>query len=227
MGAHLSRHDITSIRWLGCALAVFGILQFLFLTFLAILFYPGGYNFFGYFLSDLGTVRARNGELNQISSALFLVTFSILAGSLIPFWLILRTLFTNSSLERGLSTLGSIMGLLSTPLAFGILLCPMDTQFEAHEFFAFSYTFFLALLILFFSLAILLNQNYPKYIVVISFGLFIVIGLFEIINFGEYQAFVQKIIFLGFIIWLLIQIHRVWSFIKLSEKKIGFIGQDI
>ena len=219
--------DIKNIRRLGCILAVFGILQFLFIIFLAILFYPGGYNFFGYFLSDLGTVRARNGELNQISSAMFFATFLALNGLLIPFWLILRTIFTNSTLEKSLSTLGSVIGLISTVFALGIGIYPMDTQFEAHEFFAFSYTLLLALLVFFFSIAMVLNQDYSNYVSVISFSLFITIGLFEIINFGKYQAFVQKIIFGGFIFWLLIQIRHVWSFIRLLERKIEFIRQDI
>jgi hypothetical protein len=209
--------DLKSIGRLSCVSAIFGILQSLILTFFAILFYPGGYNFFMYFLSDLGTVRARNGDLNPVSSFLFSIAFSILALSLIPFWLIIRTLFTETIFEKVLSALGSVMGLISTLIVVGVVLYPMDTQFDVHEFLALSYSFSLALAIFFYSVAIILNQDYPNYIAIVSFILFIVIGFFSIVGFGEFQAFVQKVIFSGFIIWVLTQIIRVWPLVGLEN----------
>ena len=205
--------DLKSIGRLSCVSAIFGILQSLILTFFAFLFYPGGYNFFMYFLSDLGTVRARNGDLNPVSSLLFSIAFTILALSLIPFWLIIRTLFTETTLEKVLSALGSVMGLVSTPIVVGVVLYPMDTQFKVHEFLALSYSFSLALAILFYSVAIIINQDYPNYVAIVSFLLFFVIGFFVIVGFGEFQAFVQKFIFSGFILWVLIQAIRVWPLV--------------
>jgi len=63
---------IRSIGQIACIIIVFGALQFFILTFAAAFVYPGGFDYFGYFFSDLGAVLAKNGELNYISSALFL-----------------------------------------------------------------------------------------------------------------------------------------------------------
>ncbi|MFX0184053.1 MAG: DUF998 domain-containing protein [Candidatus Hodarchaeota archaeon] len=214
MGVHFHPSDLRSIELIACVLAIFGIFQFLLLIVLAMIFYPGGYDFFRYYLSDLGTMRARNREPNPISSALFSVTFTILGLSLIPFWIIIHRLFAKSTSEKIFSVIGSVMGFLSTPFVIGVVLYPMDTQFSTHEFFAQTYTLVLALAILFFSVAMVLNQNYPNYVAVISFGLFIIIGVFGVIGFGEFQTLMQKIIFSGFILWVLIQIFRIWQLIK-------------
>ena len=99
--------EIKSVGRLACIVAVFGVVQFIFLTFLAALFYPGGFDYFGYYFSDLGAVVARNGESNSISSTLFPVTLTVIALALIPFWLIIHPLFTESRVEKVLSILGS------------------------------------------------------------------------------------------------------------------------
>lgn len=85
---------------LACVVAVCGVVQFFLLTFLVALVYPGGFDYFGYFFSDLGAVLARNGEPNSISSPLFTVTVIATAITLIPFWLIMRSAFTKSNLKR-------------------------------------------------------------------------------------------------------------------------------
>jgi len=54
-------------------IVLFGVFQFFLLTFLAAAFYPGGYDYFGYYFSDLGAVLARNSEANTSSSILFFI----------------------------------------------------------------------------------------------------------------------------------------------------------
>ncbi len=108
-------NDFKSISRLMCVITIFGVLQFLILTFLAAFLYPGGYDYFGYYFSDLGAIVAKNGEPNPISSMLFFVALSVIAVTFIPFWLIIRSLFTESVNEKILSTLGSALGLISSP----------------------------------------------------------------------------------------------------------------
>jgi len=43
-----------------------GVIQFILLTFLAVMFYPGGFDFYNQYFSELGATMARNGELNSI-----------------------------------------------------------------------------------------------------------------------------------------------------------------
>ena len=124
--------ETKSIGRLACLVTVFGVGQFLFLTFLAALFYPGGYDYFGYYFSDLGAVNAGNGEPNSISRSFFSMALTIIALALIPFWLIIHRLFRESAVERILSILGSALGLLSSPFTIGVGLFPIDTQLETH-----------------------------------------------------------------------------------------------
>lgn len=68
--------------------------------FLAAFFYPGGYDYYRYYCSDLGAVAAKNGELSSISSSLFFVALTVVATTLIPFWLVLHSLFIESKVEK-------------------------------------------------------------------------------------------------------------------------------
>jgi len=63
---------------------VMGIVQFIILTHVAAVIYPGGYDYFGYYFSDLGAVTARNGDPNTLSSNLFSVSLTLVALSLTP-----------------------------------------------------------------------------------------------------------------------------------------------
>lgn len=109
-----------------------GIVQFLVLTYVAAVYYPGGYDYFGYYFSDLGAVTARNGDPNALSSALFSISLTLVALSLIPFWISVRNLSGESKLSKVLSKVGSISGLVSTPFIFGVALYPIDTRLNAH-----------------------------------------------------------------------------------------------
>jgi len=98
--------EIRSIGQLASIVIFLGVAQFFFLTFLAAYFYPGGFDYLGYYFSDLGALVAKNGEPNTISSTLFSITVVTVAITLIPFWLVIRSLFTKSRLEKILSILG-------------------------------------------------------------------------------------------------------------------------
>ena len=73
MEFNLSIDDFKSIGRLACLSTIFSSLQFLLLTSVAALFYPGGYDYLGYYFSDLGAVVARNGASNSFSSTLFFI----------------------------------------------------------------------------------------------------------------------------------------------------------
>jgi hypothetical protein len=111
---------------------VMGIVQFIVLTYVAAVYYPGGYDYFGYYFSDLGAVTARNGDTNDLSSSLFSISLTLVALSLIPFWISVRALSGETKPAKLLSKVGSVSGLVSTPFIFGVALYPMDTQLNAH-----------------------------------------------------------------------------------------------
>ena len=202
-----------SLGRLACKVAIFGVLQFLLLTFLAAFFYPGGYDYFWYYFSDLGAVVARNGELNSISSTLFFVTLTVNALALIPFWLILRSLFTESTVEKFLSILGSVLGLISSPFIIGVALFPIDTQLDTHILVTLIFFLLFTLASLLYSIAIILNQNYPNYFGLIGFVLFAISLVIFMDPIAPHVAFLQKLLAYGYFIWVLIPLYLVWPLV--------------
>jgi len=197
------------------------VLQFLLLTFLAALFYPGGFDFFGYYFSDLGAVVARNGEPNSISSVLFPVTLTLVALALIPFWLIIHSLFKESRVEKVLSILGSALGLISSPFIIGVALFPIDIQLETHILLTLTFFSLFVLATLLYSIAIILNRNYPNYFGIVGLALFAIALVILMDPLAPYVAFLQTIVIYGYFIWVLIPIYilrKEWKEPKILTK---------
>ena len=205
-------------------MSIFGVLQFFLLTFLASFFYPGGYDYFGYYFSDLGAVTAQNGEHNSISRALFSVALPIAALTFIPFWLIIRRLFTESTVEKVLSTLGCTLGLMSSPFMIGITLFPMDTHLAVHFIVTLIFVLFFVLASLLYSIAIILNPHYPNYLGLMAFVLFAISLASSATSFMDpnapHGAFLQKIAVYGYFIWTLIPIYLVWPLVRSRNSRL-------
>ena len=194
---------------LVCLVIIFGVVQFFLLTFLAALAYPGGFDYFGYFFSDLGAVVAKNGDANLISSTLFTVSVIVVALTLIPFWLILRSPFEKSRLEKILSTLGSIFGLTAFPFLIGVAISPIDTQLETHILMTLIFFSLFVLATLLYSIAVILNQNRPNYSGIVGLVLFAVSIVILVDPLATYVAFLQTIVLYGYFAWVLIQVFPV------------------
>jgi len=209
------------ISRLACLIVIFGVGQFLFLTLLAGVFYPGGFDYFGYYFSDLGAVIARNGESNSISRSLFSVALTIIALSFIPFWLVIQRLFRESKVERVLSILGSALGLLSSPFTIGVGLFPIDTQLETHFIVTLILVLLFALASLLYSIAIILNQKYPNYFGFMAFVLLAisVASFATSLSAPSVGAFLQKIVAYGYFIWTLIPTYLFWSSVRSSSSR--------
>ena len=199
-----------SIGRLACVVGVLGVVQFFLLTFLAALFYPGGFDYLGYYFSDLGAVVAKNGEPNSISSTLFSVTVIAVALTLIPFWLIIRSLFTESRLEKVLSILGSALGLMSFPFLIGVALSPIDTQLETHILLTLIFFSLFVFATLLYSIAIMLNRDYPNYFGLVGLVLFAISLVILVDPLATYVPLLQTIVLYGYFAWVLLQTFLVW-----------------
>ena len=206
MTRRLEDLEIKNIGRLACIVTVFGVVQFIFLTFLAALFYPEGFDFFGYYFSDLGAAVAKNGEPNSISSVLFPATLILVALALVPFWLVIYSLFKESRVEKVLSILGSALGLISAPFIIGVALFPIDTQLETHILLTLTFFSLFVLATLLYSIAIILNRNYPNYFGIVGLVLFAISLVIIIDPLAPYVAFLQTIVIYGYFVWVLIPI---------------------
>jgi hypothetical membrane protein len=214
MSLSISIDDFKSKGRLCCLSTIFAALQFLLLTFVAALFYPGGYDYFGYNFSDLGTVLARNGASNSFSSILFLITATLVAIFMIPTWLILPSLFKESTAEKVMSYLGSGFGFIASPLLIGLAIFPADTENAIHNLSARLFFLAFGLAILIYSIAILFNQNYSNYYSIIGLAIFLLVVTYVFDVFGVWSPFIQKVIIYSYILWAFIQVFRIWPSVK-------------
>jgi len=182
----------------------------MFLTFAAAMLYPGGFDFINYHFSELGAVMARNGELNILSSTMFSVTLIIIALTLVPFWFATPSLFTKSKLERALSKLGSVLGLISLPFLIGVAFTPIDVQLNNH------FTMWLLFFPLFtiaslsYSIIILLNRKNSLHIGLFGLTLFAIVLAVLINPLSPITAFLQKVLLYGYFIWVIMITYLLW-----------------
>ena len=206
----MSELEIKGIDRLAHMMSVFGVAQFFLLTFIAAVFYPGGFDYLGYFFSDLGAVVAKNGEPNLISSTLFSIAVVAVAITLIPFWLIMRSQFAKSRLEKIPSFLGSALGLSASPFLIGVALFPMDTQLETHILVTLIFFSLFVLATLLYSTASILSKDHPNYSGILGLALFAVSMVILIDPLAPYVAFLQTIVLYGYFAWVLVQLFLGW-----------------
>jgi len=215
---------LKSWKRLSCIITMIGGFQFILLTFIAMIFYHGGYSFTEDYFSNLGTtVNVNTGAPNGISRILFLIACVVVGASLIPFWAVLTVLFTKSKLTFYISLFGSVIGVASSIFLMGIGIFAEDTQYFLHSLLARMFFIFIMIAILTYSFAILLNSEYPNAysFVGIVFSISSIYFLYLFRFSVEISVIMQKIIVYGFCLWTVLQISRVWKKygIPLNNKK--------
>lgn len=212
MGFNLKSESFQGFGRISCVLAVFSTVQFFVLTTIAVFFYPGGYRYFDYTFSSLGRVFSEaNGAANDISSLLFMLALFLTPITLIPFWIKLQSLFNESTIEKILSILGSLFGVIASILLIGVALYPSDTQSSIHGLFARLMFLSFAIGIVIYSVVILVSKDYPNLYSIFGFLIFLLVPLYVFDIAGLGTAFVQKIIVYSFIFWALMQVIHLWS----------------
>jgi hypothetical membrane protein len=153
------------------ALVLFGCVQFVVLTLVAMLLYPGGtiadptarrYSFFHNFFSDLGRTHTPAGEPNTASFLLFTVALALVGAGLILFFVASLRFFSDSRPARLWSRLGCLFGIASGIGFIGVAFAPADRSLWIHAGFALlAFQAFLPA-VLAFALAILGTKGYAR-----------------------------------------------------------------
>jgi len=213
----ITLNDLKTWRRKACFLALLGGIGFIVTTLIAMFFYPGGYSFFGDYFSDLGTFYV-GGVPNPVSRILFIIACIWAGLSLILFWIALRTLFKQDKKTKITSSIGSILGLISSPFLILLSIFGYDYYTSEHFYTTMFYFLFFALAVLVYTLAILINKEYPHRkvsgIVSTIFSIiliFYVFSFFKIYSFGNFGALVQKLIVYGLVLWTTFQIIVIWK----------------
>lgn len=205
--------------WKGifCVLSVIGALQFIIITIIAMILYPGGYLFFEYTFSYLGTTVAENGASNLVSRNLFICTCTIAAVLLDTFWIVMPTLFSKKRSTKYLSLVASICGIVSSPFLILLAIIPGDIDLGGHLLATNVFFLLFAASIIIDSIAIFLNNDYQNIYgwVGIAFAVLIILYPLVFRNIYEIRSITQRIIVYGFVLWVAYQSTKVWKTIHI------------
>ncbi|MHA1658402.1 MAG: hypothetical protein ACTSUT_04675 [Promethearchaeota archaeon] len=206
--------DLKSWKRLSCIISVIGALQFIFVSFIGMLFYPDGYEFLGHYLSDLGTTVSRNGLSNMTSRVFFVIACTWAGISLITFWIVMPTLFLQTKIAKYLSFAGSILGVMSSPLLALISFYAADVYLDEHIWVTMYFFLFFAMAIMIYSVAILLNNDYENIYGIVGVIFSIIIVLFIFGYFSPYNVLMQKVVVYGFCLWTSFQATKIWKDVR-------------
>ena len=166
-------------------LTIIACLQFVVLTLIAMVFYPGGsltgsttknYSFFKNFFSELGLIHV-NGQPNTISAILFIIALSLAGAGLIIFFIEYPQFFKQNISGKALSWIGSIFGITAGICFIGVAFSPADLYMTAHKSFvmwAFR-SFMLAAIV--YAIVMFRDDKYPRFYayVLVTFAILLVL----------------------------------------------------
>ncbi len=170
------RRQVFTVTAWGCGL-------FVALTFIAMLFYPGGtitdpatrgYSFFNNFFSELGFVYTRGS--NWVAAILFFVALTLAGAGLVLFFAAFRQFFSHNPTSDRFSRLGSLFGVVSGMCFIGVALVPGDVWLDGHiQFVLWAFRTFPVAAVMY-AIAIFRDPHYPKRFggVFVLFGLLLV-----------------------------------------------------
>ncbi|NHI93887.1 MAG: DUF998 domain-containing protein [Candidatus Lokiarchaeota archaeon] len=195
---------------------LFGAIQFIILTIIAMFFYPSGYVFWTDHFSNLGLIYTYSipKKLNLISFTLFVVTMILGGISFLPFWLSIPSKFKDKTETKIISWICLLTGVASSVFMILIAIFPADFFPFQHVFAAVGFFLLFTIAVLFHSLLILKNEKYGYGFSLIGFittifGTIYVVGLWTGMYggiFGTLDAIIQKFAVYSFIIWMIIQV---------------------
>jgi hypothetical protein len=150
------------LNWkrIGALCGILASVQYVIISTTIMLFlYPGGFDFFTDATSTLG-YSVTNGVPTPLNWFMWATATSLHGALQIPFWLSLRTAFTETTPLKTLSWIGAILAVAGTPFWVLVGVFAWDLYPDLHLFAGDMTTLFLVWPYILFSIAILLNKDY-------------------------------------------------------------------
>jgi hypothetical membrane protein len=202
-----------SWKRIGAYLGILGGVIFIVVTFIAMLTYPGGYSFLDDYFSSLGRTVI-NSTPSMLNYYLFVTACTGAAVCLIPFLFAIRTEFTGTTTLKGLSWLGTILGLAAAPNLSALSLYAGNLFPDEHGLTTRLFFILIMLGILFYSIAIVMKKDYGNIYAVIGFIVVIIcllhiVGMFGIMPELFSTAIWQKLAVYALVLWSAFQGYRL------------------
>ncbi len=209
---------------------MYASIQWFILTFVSMFFYAGGtitnptspgYDFFSNYNSDLGRTVAYSGKSNLVSLWIYTINNTIYVISMMIFFIALYYFFSEGGIDKWMGLLGSISGIFVGIGLLGAVFTPWDLYPELHEMFTYLSFSSILLIVIFFAIAIYLNEAYPNKYCYIHLIYMLIVILFLIVLYTgpsltsaeglRLQATWQKILLFASNINLLVQGYGAWK----------------
>jgi hypothetical protein len=151
--------------------AIFGGLQYVILTIIGMLIYPGGtrldnetvgYSFTKNFLSDIARTEAYDGTAHLMGTGLYFWALLVMGSASILMFIVLRYIFREKKWTKIVSILMAITGVFAGTGLIGIGIAPSDVIYDEHMFFVFSAFLFLQLSISLLMICIYGTPRFPN-----------------------------------------------------------------
>ncbi len=174
-------------------LALFACAQFVVLTVVAMLVYPGGsyvdptttrYSFFENFFSELGVTVTGGGEPNPIASVLFFIALTLAGLGLAIFFVAVPRFFRGTRAALALSVLGSVAGVLSGFAFVGIAFTPANLYLSAHGQFVLAAFELFLVAVVFYTAAIFASRRYPHVYAWVYLAFAVLLAAYVVLLFG-------------------------------------------
>jgi hypothetical protein len=196
---------VKSWKRISAYLGIIGGIIFIVVTFIAMLTFPGGYSFIDYPFSALG-LTVINSTPSMLNYYLFVIACTSAAVCLVPFSFAIRTVFTETTLIKVLSLVGTILILASAPNLSALSIFAGNVFPAEHGLTTLLFFILITLGALFYSVATLLNTEYDNRYGLIGFIVVVVcfmyIGAFFSPLFASFgTALWQKVSVYALILW--------------------------
>lgn len=212
----------SEIRQVGSVVVLVGVPLSLLSFSIAMWIYPGGYEFFGHFLSDLGRTNTIGGSPNPSSSLLFMIALAIIICVSLIFWVLLADLYHQYSTKTGVMVavlISVFAGLSALPFLAAVALVPMDGDPSLHDLVAMIY-FGLTNIALLFSSVLMITSSVPPLKKEGTLGLLFTVLVLVILELLIPSAIVmQKFIVAGYVVWIMFVGARLFSFARKKKEQ--------
>jgi hypothetical protein len=236
----MTTHSPSAYRYRQLYLVIaIGCGVFIALTLIAMLTYAGGsvdnhasqgYSFTHSFLSNLGMLTSLSGQSNWASAILFFISLASAGACLVIFFAIFRSFFMATRLQRILSLLGSIIGVLAGLCFIGIAFAPADVARPAHILFVMWAFRLFPLAVLCYVPVMFLDKHYPKlYAWVFAVFCLMLIGYYLLLTNGPsfdspqglvIQVVGQKVIAYASIVSIFIQSVGAYHYLGKEDLRV-------
>lgn len=193
----IGEHELVNWKRTGAISGIVGGILFVIISFLDMLIYPGGYSFVDNSFSELG-LTVINGVPTFVNYILFSLACTSAAVCSIPFWLAIRTEFSEPTMVRYIGLIGTIIGIAAAPFLSALSLLAADVFLYPHGFSTILFFLLYASAIIIYSIGMLVNKEYNSFLAIVGFIVAAICFLYIMVIGG---ALMQKIAVYSLIVW--------------------------